>query len=140
LDWVDSQDDLYGPHHLSDGTLRAIALMVGLAQPSPRLPSFVSIDEPELGLHPAALEVLSGVVRSLNGRCQVLIATQSAELLDFFEAGEVVVVERAAGEAIPEGSKQGSVFRRLDTKHLVDWLAEYSLSALYKRNLLGGRP
>jgi predicted ATPase len=140
LDWVDSQDDFYGPFHLSDGTLRAIALIVGLAQPSQRLPSFVSIDEPELGLHPAALEVLSGLVRSLNGRCQVLLSTQSTELLDFFEAGEVVVVERATEGAMPGAANQGSVFRRLDTKHLADWLAEYSLSALYKRNLLGGRP
>jgi len=140
LDWVDSQDDFYGPFHLSDGTLRAIALIVGLAQPSQRLPSFVSIDEPELGLHPAALEVLSGLVRSLNGRCQVLLSTQSTELLDFFEAGEVVVVERATEGAMPGAANQGSVFRRLDTEHLAEWLAEYSLSALYKRNLLGGRP
>jgi predicted ATPase len=140
LDWVDSQDDLYGPSHLSDGTLRAIALMVGLSQSSQRLSSFVSIDEPELGLHPAALEVLSGIIRSLDGRCQVLLSTQSTELLDFFDAGEVVVVERAPeGQTVGE-SNQGSVFRRLDTARLADWLAEYSLSALYKRNLLGGRP
>jgi predicted ATPase len=140
LDWVDSQNDLYGPSHLSDGTLRAIALLVGLSQPSQRLSSFVSIDEPELGLHPAALEVLSGVIRSLDGRCQVLLSTQSTELLDFFEPGEVVVVERTPEGAMLETANQGSVFRRLDTKHLADWLAEYSLSALYKRNLLGGRP
>lgn len=140
LDWVDSQDDLYGPSHLSDGTLRAIALIVGLSQPSQRLSSFVSIDEPELGLHPAALEVLSGLIRSLDGRCQALLSTQSTELLDFFEPSEVVVVERTPEGALPGALNQGSVFRRLDTKQLEAWLAEYSLSALYKRNLLGGRP
>jgi predicted ATPase len=139
LDWVDSRDDLYGPAHLSDGTLRAIALIVGLSQPSQRLSAFVSIDEPELGLHPAALEVLTGIIRSLDGRCQVLLSTQSTELLDFFEPNEVVVVEQAP-EAPMGTANQGSCFRRLDTAQLANWLAEYSLSDLYKRNLLGGRP
>jgi predicted ATPase len=55
LDWIDERDQVFGPHHLSDGTLRAIALITALAQPAERLPAFVSIDEPELGLHPAAL-------------------------------------------------------------------------------------
>jgi predicted ATPase len=139
LDWKDSQDDLYGPWQLSDGTLRAVALIVGLAQSTHRLPWFVSIDEPELGLHPAALEVLAGLIRSLEGRCQVLLSTQSTELLDFFEAPEVVVVEQAL-EGPRSPSNHGSLFRRLDTAQLANWLAEYSLSDLYKRNLLGGRP
>lgn len=131
LDWIDERDEVFGPHHLSDGTLRAIALIVALASPTESLPAFVSIDEPELGLHPAALSVLAGLVRSVSDRCQVLLATQSPALLDLFEPEDVVVVERCAGE---------TQFRRLDRAQLDGWLQTYTLSQLYDKNVLGGRP
>jgi len=62
---------------------------------------------------------------------QVLLATQSPVLLDHFAAEEVVVVERRDG---------ASVFTRLDPTALSTWLEEYSLSELYDKNVLGGRP
>ncbi len=34
LDWIDDQDGLFGAHQLSDGTLRAIALVTALARPT----------------------------------------------------------------------------------------------------------
>lgn len=131
LDWVDDADDTYGVYQMSDGTLRALALFAALSQPTRQMPSFVSVDEPELGLHPAALDVLVGAVRSVEGRCKVLLATQSTRLLDYFEPEEVLVTER--GEA-------GSVYRRVDRDKLKEWLEEYALSELFDRNLLGGRP
>lgn len=131
LDWVDERDQLFGPHHLSDGTLRAIALITALAQPSERLPRFVSVDEPELGLHPAALSLLVSLMRSISGRCQVLVATQSPALLDLVEPEEVVVVDRQQGE---------TTLSRLDPASLAAWLEDYTLSQLYDKNLLGGRP
>ena len=131
LQWVDERDELFGPHDLSDGTLRAIALITALAQPSFRLPAFVAIDEPELGLHPSAIRLLVELIRSVSSRCQVLLATQSPALLDHFDAAEVLVAERTSGE---------SIFRRLDEGHLASWLEDYSLSQLYDKNLLGGRP
>ncbi len=131
LRWVDEQDEVFGPHDLSDGTLRAIALITALAQPSSRLPSFVAIDEPELGLHPTAIRLLVELIRSVSSRCQVVLATQSPALLDHFEASEVIVADRVAGE---------SRFRRLDEHELSSWLDDYSLSQLYDKNLLGGRP
>jgi predicted ATPase len=131
LDWVDERDQLFGPHHLSDGTLRTIALFTALAQPSATLPAFVSIDEPELGLHPAALEVFASLVRSVAPRCQVLLATQSPAFLDLFDLEDVVVAERKEGE---------SALRRLDPDSLSEWLDEYTLSELYEKNVLGGRP
>lgn len=131
LDWIDERDQIFGPHHLSDGTLRCIALFTALAQPAQRLPVFISIDEPELGLHPAALVVLAALIRSIGHRCQVLLATQSPALLDLFEPGEVVVAERTAGE---------TTARRLEPDKLKAWLEDYSLSELYDKNVLGGRP
>lgn len=131
LDWLDERDQVFGPHHLSDGTLRAIALITALAQPADKLPAFISIDEPELGLHPAALAVLASLLRSVSGRCQVLLATQSPALLDHFAPGEVVVADRGQGE---------TVFRRPEAVELEKWLEDYTLSQLYDKNLLGGRP
>ncbi|MBI4860479.1 MAG: AAA family ATPase [Candidatus Riflebacteria bacterium] len=131
LDWVDERDQLFGPHHLSDGTLRGIALFTALAQPTDSLPSFLSIDEPELGLHPAALAILAGLVRSVSAHAQVLLATQSPALLDHFEPEEIVVAEREGG---------ATHLRRLEPAKLASWLEDYKLSELYDKNILGGRP
>jgi predicted ATPase len=132
LDWIDDRDEVFGPHHLSDGTLRAIALITALCQPpGGRRPLFLTIDEPELGLHPAAVTLFCGLVRSASPRIQILLATQSPVLLDHFAPEEVVVVERRDG---------ASVFNRLDPTALSMWLEEYSLSDLYDKNVLGGRP
>ncbi len=131
LDWIDDQDERFGVHQLSDGTLRAIALVTALAQPVERLPLFMSIDEPELGLHPAAIALLAGLARSVSRHTQVLFATQSATFLDHFEPEEVVVVERTEG---------CTALRRLEPDALRDWLADYTLSEIYNKGVIGGRP
>jgi len=131
LEWRDVRDHVFGVDDLSDGTLRALALIVALSQPADRLPRFVTIDEPELGLHPAAISLLAELVRSVAPRCQVLLATQSPALLDAFAPGEVIVVEHEDGV---------SQLRQLDADALSQWLEDYALSALYEKNVLGGRP
>ena len=100
LRWIDEKDHRFDVSDLSDGTLRALALITALSQPASRLPRFLSIDEPELGLHPAAIGLFVDLVRSVSTRCQVLLATQSSALLDHFKPDEVVVAERPAGETI----------------------------------------
>lgn len=131
LDWIDENDDMYGVHQFSDGTLRAIALFAALTQPSAQLPAFISIDEPELGLHPAALAIFVEIVRSISSRCQVLLATQSPALLDYFAPEEVLVAERI---------ESATQIRRLDPEALSGWLEDYALSELFDKNVLGGRP
>ncbi len=131
LHWVDDRDQIFDPHDLSDGTLRAIALITALAQPAANLPAVISIDEPELGLHPAALSVLAGLIRSVSHRCQILLATQSPALLDLFDPQDVVVTERIDGR---------TELRRLEPEKLAAWLEDYSLSEIYDKNLIGGRP
>ncbi|MBK8231243.1 MAG: AAA family ATPase [Candidatus Eisenbacteria bacterium] len=131
LFWVDERDHRFDVHDLSDGTLRAIALITALGQPSTSVPRFIAIDEPELGLHPAALSLVASLVRSVSSRCQVLLSTQSSALIDEFDPSEVVVVEQRDGE---------SKLRRLDAEELAGWLDEYTLSELYEKNVFGGRP
>jgi predicted ATPase len=131
LSWIDDRGEKFGPAHLSDGTLRAIALLTALGQPAERLPILSSIDEPELGLHPSAIHVLCALIKSVAVNRQVLLATQSPALLDEFAPEDVVVTERVDG---------ATELRRLDPKALESWLEDYSLSELYDKNVLGGRP
>jgi predicted ATPase len=121
----------FGPHQLSDGTLRAIALFTLLLQPEDDLPELIVLDEPELGLHPAALAMLADLLKSTARHSQLLIATQSAALIDHFEVEDVVTVNLRDG---------GSTFERLDPEGLKDWLEEYTLSELWQRNVIGGGP
>ncbi|ESQ13788.1 MAG TPA: chromosome segregation protein SMC [Chromatiaceae bacterium] len=131
LDWNDDRGERFGAHQLSDGTLRAIALITALAQPIASLPRFLSIDEPELGLHPSAIGLLAELARSVSHRTQVLFATQSTAFLDHFDAEEVAVVERRDGQTILE---------RLDPECLDTWLDDYSLSEIFDKGVIGGRP
>ncbi|MEZ4399118.1 MAG: AAA family ATPase [Kofleriaceae bacterium] len=131
LDWTDVNDSRFGVHQLSDGTLRSIALFTALAQPVANLPGFIAIDEPELGLHPAALALFAGLVRSVAPYSQVIVSTQSPALLDEFPPEDVVVV------AAPRGA---STFQHLDPNQLAAWLDEYTLSEVWDKNLIGGRP
>src|SRR5262249_29128651 len=61
LEWIQEGSDYpFHPSQLSDGTLRFIALATALLQPQP--PATILIDEPELGLHPFALEMLGNLI------------------------------------------------------------------------------
>jgi len=125
LDWIDDQGERFGADQLSDGTLRALALITVLAQPTAQLPKLICIDEPELSLHPAALALLVELARSVSRHCQVLFATQSAAFLDVFSPEEVVVVEREGG---------ATVLRRLEVGELDAWLE------VFDKGVIGGRP
>ncbi|MFL6197547.1 MAG: AAA family ATPase [Thermoanaerobaculia bacterium] len=71
--------------NMSDGTLRALGILVALFQSAnghrPRVP-LVGIEEPEVALHPAAAGVLLDALRDASQRTQVLVTSHSPELLD----------------------------------------------------------
>jgi predicted ATPase len=132
LNWHEKgSDGTFGPHQLSDGTLRAMALIALLLQPEEKLPTLLVIDEPELGLHPSAVEIIASLLKRASHHCQVIVATQSTTLLDHFEPQDVLVVQRRGQE---------SQFERLDGDKLREWLDEYLLSELWEKNVIGGGP
>ena len=135
-------EKVFGSHLLSDGSLRTIALVTLLLQPEDKIPSVLVIDEPELGLHPYAINIIAGLIKSVSRHSQVIIATQSTYFLDCFNPDDVIVVERNANKSLePRFPERASVFRRLKKEDLEVWLDEdYSLSALWEKNVLGGRP
>ncbi|WP_164002209.1 AAA family ATPase [Pyxidicoccus caerfyrddinensis] len=130
LEWREQGSDFpFLAHQLSDGTLRFICLATLLLQPE--LPSTILIDEPELGLHPYAINVLASLLRSASTRTQLILATQSVTLIDLLELEDLIVVERRGGQ---------STFKRLSSLEFAQWMEEYSLGELWMKNVLGGRP
>ena len=134
LNWREiGSEYLFGPHQLSDGSLRFIALATLLLQPPATLPSVIVIDEPELGLHPSAISILAGMIKIASQHSQIIIATQSPHLVDEFEPQNIVIVERNADNRCSE-------FKALDEEKLADWLERYSMSELWEKNVIGGQP
>ena len=133
LEWFEAKDKdtVLGPRQLSDGTLRFICLAALLLQPAPSQPELILVDEPELGLHPLALTLVAEMLQSASEARQVIVSTQSADLVSELEPEEVVVVDRR---------DEASTFRRLDRSDLSEWLKDYALGDLWKMNILGGRP
>ena len=136
LEWSDRSGEEFGPHQLSDGSLRAVALITALMQPEELLPSVILIDEPELGLHPSAVGLISTLLQTTSLKTQVIVATQSPQLLENMTPEQVVVVERRE----LDNGRGESTFKRLNSDELAMWLEDYSLSELFEKNVTGGWP
>ena len=132
LEWRHKDSDAYfDASYLSDGTLRFVALATLFLQPEKCLPSLVLLDEPELGLHPYAIELLAAMIRRASVDTQVIVSTQSSRLVDYFEPEDILVADLV---------DRGTQIRRLDSSQLDSWLKEYSLGELWEKNEFGGRP
>ena len=124
-------DRTFGAHLTSDGSLRFFALVTLLNLPPEMMPDVILLDEPELGLHPAAISLIGDMIRSVSEERQVIVATQSPLLVDCFDLDEIVVLELQDDETI---------FRRLDPDEYRRWLDEFTTGELWQQDLLGGRP
>jgi predicted ATPase len=132
LEWRHQNSDQYfDSGSFSDGTLRFIALATLFLQPREYLPSVVLVDEPELGLHPYAIEMLASLIRQASTSTQVIVSTQSSLLLDHFDPVDVLVANRLDG---------GTQITRLEPSQLQEWLEDYSLGQLWEKNEFAGRP
>lgn len=133
LEWFEkgNLDTPFKAHVLSDGTLRFMCLATLLLQPFELMNDTILIDEPELGLHPYALVVLADLIKRAAEKKQLIISTQSVELINHFSANDIIVVDRV---------NDASTFNRLDEEKLQDWLEDYTLGDLWKQNIIGGRP
>jgi predicted ATPase len=127
LAWRDNySENLYGATDLSDGTIRFIALAALFLQPDP--PAVIIIDEPELGLHPFAISKLAGLIKSAANRgTQVILSTQSVELINHFELEDIITVDNREG---------ASIFERLNPADFSVWLDDYTVGDLWQQNIL----
>ncbi len=143
LQWREEGSEyVFGAHQASDGSLRFMVLTALLMSPPHRLPRILILDEPELGLHPKALATLANMISLASQYCQILIATQSSELLDHFEADDLVIVDRTRFDLQTNEMKDKAftVMTRKNSEELASWLEDYSLSELWNKNVLGGKP
>ena len=130
LEWKEKGSDMYlDAHSLSDGTLRFMAIAALLMQPEP--PKTIIIDEPELGLHPFAIHKLAGLLKKVSVHSQVIVSTQSVELVNQFDPQDIITVDREEGQ---------SIFNRLEGNRLAGWLEEFSLGDIWQKNIIGGQP
>ena len=131
LEWkqAGAVDTYFNAYQLSDGTLRFICLATLLLQPN--LPQTIIIDEPELGLHPVAVNKLAALIKKASAKTQIIISTQSVNLVDNFGPQDIIVVDR---------KDNATVFNRLDAESLDVWLKDYSLGEIWEKNVIGGQP
>ena len=135
LKWLDNtpNDYVLSADQFSDGSIRFIALATLLLQPEETMPFVIIVDEPELGLHPYAIDQLNEMIKDASRHAQIIVATQSTAIIDSFSPNDVTIIER-------DPEKQGSYAKKLTEEEYCDWLKEYTLSELWNKNVIGGRP
>jgi len=115
---------------LSDGTLRFLCLMTALFHPEP--PPLICIEEPEIGLHPDALQLVAEALREAAEHTQIIVTTHSEALVDALGQGPEAVI------VFEKDFDNRTQLRRLETKKLEKWLERYRLGELWRRGEIGG--
>ncbi|MGH4038487.1 MAG: AAA family ATPase [Sphaerochaeta sp.] len=100
---------------LSDGTIRFICLVTALLQPC-KVDTIV-IDEIELGMTPSAISILVGLIKERSKKTQILIATQSLDIISYFDKNDIVITTKEDGE---------STYRRMNDADFKKWMKNYS--------------
>lgn len=120
-------DQVFNASRASNG----MALVALLQQPEADLPKMLILDKLELGLHPYAIEVLASLIHGASSHVQIIVATQSVSVIDRFDPNDIVVTDRKNRE---------TTFKRHDSGARSEWLESYTLSELWEKNVVGGRP
>ena len=114
---------------LSDGTLRWLALLIILLNPTP--PPVICLEEPELGLHPDIIPTLADLLRDASTRTQLILTTHSRSLVECFsdDPESVCICEKFDG---------ATEITRLEADRMRTWLDKYSLGQLWSSGEIGG--
>ena len=75
--------------------------------------------------------MIGSMIKSAATDRQVIVATQSAQLVNDFRLDEIVVLEPG---------RDRTTVRRFKEAECAHWLDEYSTGELWLKNVLGGRP
>ena len=125
-------DKTIGAHLTSDGSLRFFALATLLNLPPEMLPDVILLDEPELGLHPSAVDLIGGMINGLSAERQIIVATQSPLLVDTFDLDEIFTLDLEKGQ---------TRINRLDPEQYRIWLDDdFTAGTLWEQSFFGGQP
>jgi predicted ATPase len=115
---------------MSDGTLKFLALLAVLFHPTP--PPLMCIEEPEIGLHPDALQLVAEALLEASESMQLIVTTHSDALVDALtdRPETVLVCER--------DFDNGTQLHRLSKDRLKEWLEHYTLGQLWRKGEIGG--
>ena len=141
VEWnVESCREPFFLYEMSDGTVRMLCWAVILH--SPKLPSLIVIDEPELGIHPAWMPILAEWIKAAAQRTQIIVSTHSPDLLDHFtdqldDGGYIYTFQ--------QDSESQNHFRpkRLDRETVSGWIEDgWQVGDLYRvgNPAVGGWP
>lgn len=70
------------------------------------------------------------MLQSVSDSSQIIISTQSVNLVNEFAPEDILVVQRE--------NNHETVFKRQSEESLSVWLKDYSLGELWEKNILGG--
>ena len=115
---------------MSDGTLKFLCLLAVLLDPD--VPPLLCIEEPEVGLHPEAIQIVADLLIEASEKTQIVVTTHSESLVDAMSdrPESVLVCER--------DFDNGTQLRQLDSKQLRLWLKRYTLGQLWRKGEIGG--
>lgn len=135
LRWRDNSatDYVFNAHQFSDGSIRFIALATLLLQPKETMPNVIILDEPELGLHPFSITQLAQMIKDAALHSQIIIASQSKDLVDYFDMDNISVVEM-------DKARFCTTVKTLNERDYKLWLERYTVSEMWDKNIIGGRP
>ncbi len=70
------------------------------------------------------------MIKKASVHSQIIIATQSVNLVNEFSANDIIVANREDNQ---------TVFKRQSEESLKTWLEDYSIGELWEKNVIGGR-
>jgi predicted ATPase len=126
----------FGPEAVSDGTIRAAGVLAALFQ----LPAadgriaLIGIEEPEIALHPAAAGVLFDALTEASEQVQIVVTTQSPDLLDRDDLDVSTVRAVSMEDGVTRIGEIDRASRRIVAEKL------YTLGELMRGNQLSPAP
>ncbi len=122
---------------VSDGTVKALILIMLLCVPASEGLSMLAVDEPEMNLHPAWQKLVAKMIQISGNFKQCFVSTHSPDFLDEFTEG---FREGRVGVFVFD-SKSGKI-KKLNRDDLMPDIMDWTLGDLYRVSdpLVGGWP
>lgn len=114
--------------HISDGTLQFLCLLAILKNKNAG--SLITIDEPEVRLHPDMINAIADSIIEASKTRQLFVATHSENLLNSFGLENIKVFEK--------NDNNCTEVKSFSEEQFIGWYEEFSVGQMWRKNDLGG--